>query len=115
MNQDNPSQVQTTGSAAGAGAALVCFASSSYVFLIGAPTVDWLNTWWAAWLVYLAAPLALTFTFLHASRVHRELSEAVRDVFLLFVSLAIFIGMVFFAVAVVVVASVFMGFARIGP
>lgn len=115
MNPSEPANVQPPAERQGVVAVLACFMCYAYLFNVAAPAVAWLHMWWAGWLVYVAIPLALTFTILHGSRIHREMSEAVRDAFLLFVSLAILASAAVFIVGVVILASVFTGFARIGP
>ena len=115
MNQVEPTEVQSRGQCEGPVAALACLASTAYVSIIGAPAVDWLHVWWAAWMVYLVIPLALTFTLLHGSHIHREMSETVRDLFLVFVSVEIFAGMIFFVTGVLVLASIFKDIGRVGP
>jgi len=115
MNPSEPAKVQSPAERQGILIVLACFVCCAYLFNFAAPAVAWLNSRWAAWLIYATIPLLLTFTLLHGSRIHREMSEAARDAFLLFVSLAVFIGVAVFMVGVVILASVFTGFARIGP
>ncbi len=115
MNQSEPAQVQSPAERQGILIVVTCLVCCAYLFNFAAPTVAWLNAWWAAWLIYATIPLLLTFTLLHGSRIHREMSEAARDAFLFVVSLAVVFGVAVFTVGVVILASVFTGFARIGP
>jgi len=65
---------------------MVCLAS------VGKPEVQWLRAWWAELLVYILLPVTLTFVILYSSCIHREMRSALRALFLLMVSFAIFAG-----------------------
>lgn len=115
MNQSEPANALSPGERQGILIVLASFVCCAYLFNFAAPAVAWVNAWWADWLIYATLPLLLIFTLFHASRIHREKSEAARDVFLLFASLAVFVGVIMFGIGVVILASVFTGFSRIGP
>ena len=115
MNQPKPAGVQSPAERQGIATVLACFLCIVYLFKFATPTVAWLHSWWAGWLIYVAIPLVLTFTLLHGSRIHREMSEAGRDAFLFLMSVTILVGVVIFMTLVAVSASVFTGIARIGP
>jgi RsiW-degrading membrane proteinase PrsW (M82 family) len=99
----------------GVAAVLACFACCLYLFGIATPTVEWLNAWWAGWLVYAVIPIALTFTLFHASGIRRGSSEIVRDTLLLLLSGGVLLGVTALMLFIVVLVSVFTGIARIGP
>ena len=74
--------------------------------------MEWLQLGWAKMLVvYTVVPLALTFTILHGSQMHREMREATRSCFLFLISVLIFAGVCLFlgAVAFFVFASMPLG------
>ena len=89
---EEPAEVQSPAQRAGIIAAFACFACLVYLFWVGEPVVEWLQVRWAGWLIYLLLPLALTFTLLYGSCIHREMRSAVRALFLLWVSVLIFGG-----------------------
>jgi hypothetical protein len=99
----------------GVAAVLACFACCLYLFRFATPAVEWLDAWWAGWLVYGGIPLALTFTLFHASGIRRGSSEIVRDALLLLTSAGVLLGVIVLMLFVVVFVSVFTGIARIGP
>ena len=89
---EQPAEVQSPAQRAGIIAAFACFACLAYVFSVGEPVVEWLQVRWAGWLIYMFLPMALTFSILYGSCIHREMKSAMRALFLLLVSLLIFGG-----------------------
>src|ERR1017187_10975369 len=89
---EQPTEVQSPAQRAGIIATFACFACMAYLFSVGEPVVEWLHVWWAGLLIYMLLPLALTFTILYGSCIHREMRSAVRALFLLLVSLLMFGG-----------------------
>lgn len=92
-----------------------CFMCFAWLLNFAAPVVEWLPAGLGMGLIYLALPLSLTFTLLHGSRIHREMTEARRDAFLMFASFSILFGVIIFTMIVVMSVSAFMGIARTGP
>jgi hypothetical protein len=93
MNQtEQPVEVQSPAQRAEISAALACAASVVYLFSVGGPAVEWFQVRWAGLLFCTLLPIALTFTILYGSCLHREMRRAARTGFLLLVSLLIFGG-----------------------
>lgn len=115
MNYCDPVEVQTSAERQGVVSVLACLLCFVFLLAFAPPVVAWLNVWWAGWLVYVGIPLTLTFTLLHGSRIHREMSEIRRDTFLFLESLAMLVSVIVFMLMVVVMVSAFSGPERIGP
>ncbi len=93
MNQTElPTEVQSPAERAEIIASLVCLLCVAYVFLVGQPVAEMLQMGWAVFAVCTLLPIALTFTILHGSCLHREMSPAARSLIILSVSLLIFAG-----------------------
>jgi len=116
MNQtESPIEVQSPTQRAGVIAAFACLASSAYLFWVVSPAVELLGARWAELLVYTLVPITLTFTILHGSNFHREMTRMVRASFLLLVSCLIFGGILFFMAVLVFCACAFPDVGRTGP
>lgn len=103
---EQPTEVQTLAQRAEILAAGACLASLVCLFTVSRPVVEFLQVWWAGGLLCLLIPIALTFTILYGSCVHREMSRLLRVWFLFGNALLIFGGicLALLAVAFVVVA-----------
>ena len=87
---EQPAEVQSPAQRAGITAVLVCLAYMACLFRVGKILVGWLPVWGVGFLIYALLPIALTFTILHVSCIHREMSKAARGSFLLLISLLIY-------------------------
>ena len=84
MNQsDQSNEVQSSAQRMEIVAALMCLGCQACLFSIGSATVNRVPFYWARILVYTLLPFALTFTILYGSCIHREMTKAVRVLFLL--------------------------------
>lgn len=116
MSEIEPStEVQSPTQWAGIIAWFACLACSAYLYCVVSPAVELLGVWWAELLVYTLIPIALTFTILHGSDIHREMTRAVRASYLFLVSCLIFGGTFLFVGALVFCACAFPGVGRTGP
>lgn len=91
---------------------LACAWCLAYLMGIASPAVEMLRVWWAEMLIYALVPLALTFTLLCSSHIHRELSSSRRLVVLFGDAVLIFGGVLFFLLAVAFFGGIFAGLAR---
>ena len=107
IQAEQPAARQSPAQRTGIIAAFACLASMACLFSVAKPAVEWLQVWWAELLVYTLPPIALTFTILYRSCIHREMKKAVRAWFLLLISLLIFGGvcLAFAAIALVALAN----------
>lgn len=116
MSITEPSnEIQSPVSPGGIVATLACLASSVYLLCVVSPAVELLGAWWAELMVYTLLPIALTFTILHGSDIHREMTSVTRTCFLLLASCLIFGGTFLFMGALVFCACAFPGVGRTGP
>ena len=96
-------------------AVLACVFCCAFLFGIASPAVQLLQAWWAEWLVYALIPIALTFTLLYGSSIHREMARLARAAFLVLVSVFIFIGVAFLMGALFFFATAFADLGRGQP
>ena len=120
MSETEPSiEVQSPAQRAGIIAACACLACSVYLFAVVRPAIELLGAWWAELLVYALIPITLTYTILHGSEFHREMTSGARTSFLFLVSCLIFSGtflfMMVFTMVLVFCACAFPGVGRTGP
>jgi hypothetical protein len=66
--------------------------------------VEFLHAWWAGLLLWWFIPVALTFTILYGSCVHREMGKVARALFLFGNALLIFGGICLALLAIAFVA-----------
>lgn len=91
MNPDRQfDEVQSPAQRAEILATLACVGCLVYLFSVGGAALDLVPIWWAKVLISALIPLALTFTILYGSNVHREMRRLVRTLFLLLNSVLIF-------------------------
>jgi hypothetical protein len=109
---EQPTDVQSPAQRAGILAALACLVCSTLLVWVARPAVELLPVWWMELLVYVLVPIALTFTLLYASSIHREMRRLARTAFLFLVSCLIFGGVTFFMAAVIFFVMVFTGLGR---
>ena len=116
MEQTEPStKIQPATQLGGVIAWFACLACSAYLFRVVSPAVELLGVWWAELLVYTLVPIALTFTILHGSDIHRDMTRAARASYLFLISCLIFGGTFLFIGALVFCACAFPGVGRTGP
>jgi len=116
MDQTEPStEIQSRVSPGGIIAPFACLACSAYLLCVVSPAVELLGVGWAELLVYTFIPIALTFTILHGSDIHREMTRVARASFLFLVSCLIFGGTFLFMGVLVFCACAFPGVGRTGP
>lgn len=101
---EEPTEVQTPAQRAEIMATFACLASLICLFVVSQPVVGFLHVKWAGELLCLLMPMALTFTILYRSCVHRELGRVVRVLFLVGNALLIFGGICLALLAVAFVA-----------
>jgi hypothetical protein len=116
MSETEPSiKVPSPTQWAGIIAWFACLACCAYLFRVVSPAVELLGVWWEELLVYTLIPLALTFTILHGSDFHREMTRAARASYLILVSCLMFGGSFLFMGVLVFCACAFPGIGRTGP
>lgn len=109
---DPPTEAQTPAQRAEVIAAFACLASMICLFVVSRPVVDFLHVWWAELLLCTLLPIALAFTILYGSCVHRELGRVARACFLILNSLLIFGGICLALAAVAFVAVAILPLSR---
>ncbi|HYA79064.1 MAG TPA: hypothetical protein VED19_00980 [Candidatus Nitrosopolaris sp.] len=112
---ESSTEVQSPISLGGIIAPFACLTCMAYLFYVVSPAVELLGAGWAEMLVYTLIPIVLTFTILHGSDIHREMTRAGRAAFLFLVSCLIFGGTFLFLGVLVFCASAFPGIGRTGP
>ena len=112
---ESSTEVQSPISLGGIIAPFACLACLAYLFCVVSPAVEMLGVGWAEMLVYTLIPIALTFTILHGSDIHREMTRTGRAAFLFLVSCLIFGGTFLFMGVLVFCACAFPGIGRTGP
>ena len=116
MEQTEPStKIQSTTQLGGVIAWFACLACTAYLLCVVSPAVESLGAPWAELLVYTLIPIGLTFTILHGSNIHREMTRTVRASYLFLISCLIFGGTFLFIGALVFCACAFPGGGRTGP
>lgn len=113
VNPTEPlTEVQTPAQRAEIMAAFACLTSLVSLFAISQPLVEFLKVWWVGGLLCLLLPIALTFTILYGSCVHREMGKLARGLFLFGNSLLIFGCICLGLLAVAFVAVALMPLSR---